>query len=203
MFLFRACFKKAETVDNVDDTNGIAAVASEVRTRKKMTLEDLNFIRVLGKGSYGKVMLAEKRDTEALYAVKVIRKDALVKDTMTEYAFREKTAMIQMAGNPFFTSLHSCFQTATRLVYVMDFQIGGNLLYHLHRCTRFDEPRAAFYAAEITVGLQFLHRNAIIYRDLKLSNVLLDRFGHCKLSDFGLCKERIKTAFLFRIIHQK
>jgi serine/threonine protein kinase len=104
----------------------------------------------------------------------------------------ERNVLLRNVTHPFLVGLHYSFQTSTKLYFVLDYVNGGELFFHLQRERIFEEPRARFYAAEITSALGYLHDMNIVYRDLKPENILIDKDGHIILTDFGLCKENVK-----------
>ncbi|KAJ1675910.1 Serine/threonine kinase [Spiromyces aspiralis] len=159
---------------------------------RKVTLDDFKFLTVLGKGNFGKVILSEEKKTGSLYAIKVLKKQFIAENEEFESTKSEKRVLLiaNRERHPFLIGLHSCFQNDTRLFFVMEYVSGGDLMMHI-QTNPFSEARAKFYACEVLLALEYFHSNDIIYRDLKLDNILLAADGHIKLADYGLCKENM------------
>ena len=154
-------------------------------------LDDFDLIKVLGKGSYGKVMLVRHKTDGGVFAMKMLRKENIVKRNQVQHTKTERR-VLESVSHPFLVSLQYAFQTPKKLYMVMEFCPGGELFFHLSRAGRFSEARAQFYSAETSLAIAYLHSKNTIYRDLKPENLLLDADGHCKVTDFGLSKEGIE-----------
>ncbi|KAF1808530.1 Pkinase-domain-containing protein [Eremomyces bilateralis CBS 781.70] len=157
-------------------------------TKGKYTLDDFDLQRTLGTGSFGRVHLVKSKHNQRFYAIKVLKKAQVVKMKQVEHTNDERR-MLQRVKHPFLITLWGTFQDARNLYMVMDFVEGGELFSLLRKSQRFPNPVAKFYAAEVTLALDYLHSMNIIYRDLKPENLLLDRHGHLKITDFGFAKE--------------
>ena len=164
----------------------------QASTVRRIGLEHFNFLAVLGKGNFGKVMLAETKTTKKLYAIKVLKKEFIIENDEVESIKSEKRVFLiaNKMRHPFLLSLHACFQTETRVYFVMEYISGGDLMLHIQR-GQFGSKRAQFYAAEVCLALKYFHENGVVYRDLKLDNIMLTLDGHIKVADYGLCKEEM------------
>ncbi|XP_030591354.1 serine/threonine-protein kinase N1b isoform X2 [Archocentrus centrarchus] len=158
--------------------------------RGPLCLQDFKLMAVLGRGHFGKVLLSEYKKTGSLYAIKALKKGDIVARDEVESLMCEKRIFetVNSSHHPFLVNLFACFQTPEHVCFVMEYTAGGDLMMHIHADV-FSEPRAVFYSACVVLGLQFLHDHKIVYRDLKLDNLLLDTEGFVKIADFGLCKE--------------
>ncbi|XP_023177899.2 serine/threonine-protein kinase N isoform X2 [Drosophila hydei] len=155
-----------------------------------LSMDNFRLLSVLGRGHFGKVILSQLRSNNQYYAIKALKKGDIIARDEVESLLSEKR-IFEVANamhHPFLVNLYSCFQTEQHVCFVMEYAAGGDLMMHIHTDV-FLEPRAVFYAACVVLGLQYLHENKIIYRDLKLDNLLLDTDGYVKIADFGLCKE--------------
>jgi serine/threonine protein kinase len=184
------------TGEDEDDEGGAndAKMFFSSKAGKKVSTDDFTITRVIGKGSFGKVMEVKKKDTGETFAMKEMSKEVIERENLLEHIFAEKS-ILQKIDHPFVVQLHFAFQTKDKLYLILDFLSGGELFFHLSRDQKFDSWRAKFYTAEIGLALGHLHALDIIYRDLKPENAVLDKEGHVCLTDFGLAKTNVQGAY--------
>ncbi|RXN10089.1 serine threonine- kinase N2 isoform X1 [Labeo rohita] len=172
----------------------LTAVQRKTEIREEVevqfSLTDFKCVAVLGRGHFGKVLLAEYKTTGEMFAIKALKKGDIVARDEVDSLMCEKRIFetVNSVRHPFLVNLFACFQTKEHVCFVMEYAAGGDLMMHIHADV-FSEPRSVFYAACVVLGLQYLHDHKIVYRDLKLDNLLLDTEGYVKIADFGLCKE--------------
>lgn len=183
-------FRKSEEVESVDDMHPSwnDEVLFTHSGEDKINKDDFELLTVIGKGSFGKVMQVRKKDDGKIFAMKVLRKEAIIARKQVTHTKAEKS-ILQKIQHPFIVQLHYAFQTKDKLYMILDYVNGGELFFHLKKEGRFSEERVRYYAAEITSAIAHLHSVGIVYRDLKPENILLDSEGHICITDFGLSKE--------------
>jgi serine/threonine protein kinase len=160
---------------------------------KKVGLKDFEILGDLGSGQFGKVKKAQLKGTNQIFAMKVMKKEDIVKNGMVESCKAEK-AIMQNITHPYIVKLHYAFQTKDKLYLVMDLLSGGELFEHLSKAGKFSEEKCRLFSAQVASALDHVHKNNIIYRDLKPENLVLDGEGHCVLTDFGLAKQNMGSG---------
>lgn len=156
--------------------------------KKHLTPADFEFLKLIGRGTFGRVFQVRKKDTKRIYAMKVLSKREIALKKEVTHTMGERKILEKSLDCPFLVGLKFSFQSAQELYFVTDYKSGGELFWHLQREGRFTEDRARFYIAELVLALEHLHKYDIVYRDLKPENILLDATGHVALCDFGLSK---------------
>ncbi|EEQ27824.1 serine/threonine-protein kinase sck1 [Microsporum canis CBS 113480] len=161
--------------------------------KKHFGPNDFQILKLIGKGTFGQVYQVRKKDTQRIYAMKVLSKKVIIQKKEIAHTLGERNILVRtaMTDSPFIVGLKFSFQTPTDLYLVTDYMSGGELFWHLQKEGRFLEARAKFYIAELILALQHLHDHDIVYRDLKPENILLDANGHIALCDFGLSKANL------------
>ena len=202
----------------------ITELTTDYEINHRLSIADFELLKVLGKGSFGKVMLVKRKynnnnnnnnnnnsnnnnsnngndskknnennNSSCLYALKSLRKAELIKKNQLSHTATERT-ILQTIFCPFLVHLQYAFQTKDKLYMVLDYVGGGELFFWMKKHKIFNEKRCRLYAAEISLGINALHEQNIVYRDLKPENILVDREGHLKLTDFGLAKGGVYTS---------
>jgi len=172
--------------DDVDDQKTTTKAFAE--NVESIGLDSFEMLKVIGRGSFGKVMQVRKKGETTIYAMKILKKKAIIQRNQLEHTKAERK-ILEALNHPFLMTLRYAFQTETKLYFVLDYYTGGELFFHLKKKRRFRENEAKIMVAEVGMALGHLHSLDVIYRDLKPENILLDNTGHICLTDFGLSKE--------------
>eukprot|EP01135_Chromosphaera_perkinsii_P003648 Nk52_evm27s250 gene=Nk52_evmTU27s250 len=183
--IFQA-MSKATTTGLVPAVAKSAAV-EESKEPRLVGIQDFEILKPISRGAFGKVYLAKRKNSEDLFAIKVIKKADMVRKNMVDQVITERNAMA-LAKNTFIVRLFYSFQSKEHLYLVMEYMIGGDLGSLLQVFGYFDEDMARMYAAQIVLALEYLHSHGIVHRDLKPDNILINEDGHIKLTDFGLSR---------------
>jgi serine/threonine protein kinase len=157
------------------------------RRFKVPNIQDFEIIKPISKGAYGKVYLASKKTTKDLYAIKILKKEDMVRKNMVTSVIAERK-VLALSNTPFIVKLYYAFQSKNYLYLVMEYVVGGDLGSLLRIMGTFNENMTRIYSGEATLALEYLHQNGIIHRDIKPDNMLITREGHLKLTDFGLAR---------------
>jgi serine/threonine protein kinase len=154
---------------------------------KKLCYDDFTPLKLLGTGSFGRVLLVRKKNNEKLFAMKILLKSYLKQKHQEEHTKTERDLMVSI-DSPFVMDIKYAFQDDTQLYLVTEFMQGGDMFFHMHEKGVIKKERTKFYIIEIILAIEYLHKNNMIYRDLKPENILMDKEGHIKVTDFGLSK---------------
>ena len=195
------CFNVENSANKINSLNFINNIKNSNQTEKKesgmifckhkdikkVTLNDFKLLKVLGRGTFGKVVLVQYKLTKKYYAMKIMKKDVILESGQVTNTLLEKN-ILQNLNYQFLVGMDFCFQTQERIYFVMNFIRGGELFKHLLNCKFFPEEKAKFYSAIVGLALEYLHTHGIVYRDIKPDNILIDEDGYLKLADFGMAK---------------
>ena len=190
-FLNTGINKKSETDKNDKiikpkfETKTIYSIHKSV---KNVKLEDFKILKVIDRGSFGKINFVEYLPTHETYAMKSLKKDILIEKNLVENNLLEKEILLTI-DYPLLCGLVFCFQTDEKIYFITPFLEGGDLFQHLKTSKHFSEEGARFYGAQIALALEYLHNKGIIYCDLKPEKILMDEQGYLKLADFGTTKK--------------
>ena len=181
--------EKHEDIDEEDNKDNDNTEETEQALNIKVSYNDFQPLKLLGRGSFGEVLLVRLKATNKVYAMKILDKKVLKMKKQQIHTKTERDLMVKI-NSPFIVNIKTAFQDEANLYLVSEFMQGGDMFFHMHdgQIVIFNNEKTRFYIMELVLALESLHKNNMVYRDLKPENILLDSKGHVKLTDFGLSK---------------
>ena len=190
-------FSKIFGFSSTKKATGASPSGSPRGDESSLSVGDFDLLKIVGKGAFGKVMMVRRKvkggSEGDIYAMKVLKKSVIAAKGQIEHTKSEQAILCEIR-HPYIVRLRFSFQSEDKLYLVTDYYNAGTLFMHLRLSKTFDEPRAKLYGAQLLSALQHLHSKGIVYRDLKLENILMDYQGHIALTDFGLSKQDIDKS---------
>ncbi|XP_037052473.1 cAMP-dependent protein kinase catalytic subunit 3 [Bradysia coprophila] len=168
--------------DDVDDDE------DDEENTKEYEIDDFQIIKTIGTGTFGRVCLCLDKKTETFCAMKILAMADVIRLKQVEHVKNEKSILSEI-NHPFIVNLRWYTRDDCCLYMLFEYVVGGELFSYLRNAGRFNSSTANFYASEIVLALEYLHSMSIVYRDLKPENLLIDRDGHLKITDFGFAKK--------------
>jgi len=178
--------EREETKESPKEKKATAPPQPKVE-KKKFKLDDFVIMQTLGTGSFGRVHLVKHKESGKYYAMKVLVKRQIIESKQVEHTINEKK-ILETLDHPYMVNLVGSFKDNRNLYIVLEYVCGGELFSYLRQCKRLPNHVARFYAAEVVLAFEHLHSKDIIYRDLKPENLLIDKNGNIKITDFGFAK---------------
>ncbi|PON63664.1 Rho-associated protein kinase [Parasponia andersonii] len=162
--------------------------------RHKMGVDDFQLLTIIGRGAFGEVRLCREKATGHVYAMKKLKKSEMLRRGQVEHVKAERNLLAEV-DSAYIVKLYCSFQDDEFLYLIMEYLPGGDMMTLLMRKDTLTEVEARFYVGETVLAIDSIHKHSYIHRDIKPDNLLLDRYGHMKLSDFGLCKPLHCSSF--------
>ncbi|XP_072955704.1 uncharacterized protein [Typha angustifolia] len=162
--------------------------------RHKMGVDDFELLTIIGRGAFGEVRLCREKTSSNVYAMKKLKKSEMLRRGQVEHVKAERNLLAEV-DSAYIVKLYCSFQDDEFLYLIMEYLPGGDMMTLLMRKDTLTEDEARFYVAETVLAIESIHKHNYIHRDIKPDNLLLDRNGHMKLSDFGLCKPLDSSSF--------
>lgn len=160
---------------------------AKTNRRRRLCVDDFDTLNIIGRGAFGEVRVCRMKSNQTVYAMKIMKKSEMLKKNQVAH-IRAERDVLALADNPWVVRLEYSFQDNLNLYLIMEYLQGGDLMTILMKYDILTEAQTRFYIAETALAIASVHRLNYVHRDLKPDNILLDKKGHVKLSDFGLCK---------------
>jgi len=194
-----SCLSMAKNVDNINNNVHLTTNSNMSYDIAVSRLQDFDMIRTIGVGTYGCVKLCQHKATRQKYVLKIMKKNAICGFHQEQHIINEKNVLLQCVNHPRIVHIYKTFSDEQTLYILMEYVPGGELYTQIRRKKLFQTSTIKFYGAQLITIFEFLHSRNMIYRDLKPENVLLDRQGNIKLTDFGFARHLDPGSLAFTI----